>query len=81
MLLVSKFTCLRWFFKMVPSGSGKGGISSGVPVGGEILLESKSINQMSSGSRKFFLNMRKLAGIPITNGVGASSSFKKKHRH
>lgn len=43
-------TCLRWFFKMVPSGSGKTGISSFEPVGGESLFESRSTSQISSGN-------------------------------
>lgn len=45
-----KLTCFRWFFRIVPSGSGSAGISSGVPVGGVNLFESKSTNQMSSGN-------------------------------
>lgn len=76
---------------MVPSGSGKGGMSSPVPVQGVSLFESRSISQMSSGSLeeqrlrtsyekqgdiylKFFLYIKKLAGSPMTYGVGASRS-------
>ena len=41
-------TCFKWFFRMVPSGSGSAGISPE----NDSLLESKSTNQMSSGSLK-----------------------------
>lgn len=45
-------TCFRWFFRMVPSGSGSTGISSFDPVGGDSLFESKSTSQISSGNLK-----------------------------
>lgn len=35
---------------MLPSGSGRGGISSALDVGGDSFVESKSITQISSGS-------------------------------
>ncbi len=55
---------------MVPSGSGSGGISCD-----EVsLFESRSTSQTSSGSLKFFLYIKKLAGSPITYGVGARRS-------
>lgn len=41
---------MRTFLSTVPSGSGKGGKESWVPVGGDILLESKSTNHISSGN-------------------------------
>lgn len=50
--IIQNVTCLRWFFRMVPSGSGKTGISSFEPVGGESLFESRSTNQISSGNLK-----------------------------
>lgn len=69
--------CLKCIFKVVPSGSGKGGKSSTpAPVGLIILFVSKSTSQTSSGSRKFVrLYMRKDAGTPMIYGVGASSNF------
>lgn len=45
-------TCFRWFFSIVPSGSGRPGSSSAEPDGGVILFESRSTSQMSSGSLK-----------------------------
>lgn len=60
---------------MVPSGSGNGGrLSSPKAYGAVILLLSKSTSQISSGILKFFLYIKKEAGIPITKGVGASSN-------
>ena len=38
------------------------------------LFESRSTNQISSGKRKPFLYIRKLAGTPMIKGVGASNS-------
>ena len=48
----SGLTCFRWFFSIVPSGSGRPGRSSTEPDGGVILFESRSTSQMSSGSLK-----------------------------
>ena len=42
-------TCLRWFLRIVHSGSGSGGMSSQVG-GAVILLASRSTNHTSSGS-------------------------------
>lgn len=52
-------TCLRWFFKMVPSGSGKCGISSAPRWAGVSLFESKSTSQISSGSLRMIRQSRK----------------------
>lgn len=45
-----QLTCFKWFFNIVPSGSGRAGISSYIPVGAVSLFESKSTNQISSGN-------------------------------
>lgn len=42
-------TCRKWFFKILPSGWGKGGITCALS-GAIILLASKSISQISSGN-------------------------------
>lgn len=43
-------TCFKWFLRMVPSGSGSGGISSPTAPVDVNLFESKSTSQISSGS-------------------------------
>ena len=63
-ILMEVSACFRWFRRMLPSGSGRGGKSS-TPHGLINLFASRSINQTSSGSLKFFLNSRKLAGTPM----------------
>lgn len=44
------------------------------PVGGLILLLSRSTSHISSGILNFFLYIKNEAGIPMTNGVGASNN-------
>ena len=66
--------CFKWLLSIDASGSGRGGMSS--TAGGlTILFASKSINQTSSGRRKFFLNLKNEAGTPIIYGVGASNNW------
>lgn len=57
-------TCLRWFFKIVPSGSGRSG-SSASTLAGVSLFESKSTIQMSSGNLRMINveTLRKLTNI------------------
>lgn len=55
-MLIESFTCFKWFFKIVPSGSGKGGIS----LGEVSLLESRSTSQISSGNLKINLLDKKI---------------------
>lgn len=72
-MLIDVSACFRWFRRTVPSGSGNGGKSS-TAAGLINLFESRSISHTSSGNLKFRLNMKKLAGTPMMNGVGAKSN-------
>lgn len=72
-ILIEVKACFKWFLNIVPSGSGSGGKSS-TPDGLISLFASRSTNQTSSGSLKFLLNSRKLAGTPMIYGVGAKNN-------
>ena len=58
-------TCFKWFLRIVPSGSGNGGISSDKSDGGVNLFESRSTCQISPGNLfRRFLYLRKNVYIP-----------------
>lgn len=68
--MMEGLTCLRWFFRIVPSGSGSSG-SSASTLAGVNLFESRSTIQISSG------NLAKGKQIFIMKGINHFSSSPK----